>query len=300
MSGADPRPGPTGLCGYHPRVPIQDQTSTLRRVYVRAPEPEAMRLWREYGWRSAPDPARAAAEHEAFRRALEDAGAEVVVGTAASHGDPDAIYVADPVLMSEAGAILLRPGKPGRRGEPELARADLEAAGIPVVAALGEPAVAEGGDLFWLDDRTLLAGVGYRTNEFGVAALRDLLPDVDVVWFDLPHAAGASSCTHLMSFVSMLDRDLAVVCRPQLPVRLAQLFEARGVDLVDTPDEEFDSMGPNVLALGPRIALALEGNEGTRRSMEAAGVDVRTYAGDHISRAGDGGPTCLTQALARG
>lgn len=278
---------------------LQDQIGPLRRVYVRPPEPDAAEAWREYGWRRRPDPARAAAEHDAFRGALEDAGAEVVVGTAASRGDPDAIYVADPVLLTDRGAILLRPGKPGRRGEVDLARVDLEAAGVPVLGALGEPALAEGGDLFWLDERTLLAGVGFRTNEAGVGALRDLLPDVDVVWFDLPHATGPSACTHLMSFVSMLDRDLAVAHRPQLPVRLAQLFESRGVLIVEVPDEEFDSMGPNVLALGPRIALALEGNSGTRRAMEAAGVEVRTYAGDDISRAGDGGPTCLTQALGR-
>jgi dimethylargininase len=281
-------------------VPIHDQIAPLRRVYVRPPEPEAAGAWREYGWRRAPDPARAAAEHETFRRALEDAGAEVVVGSAASRGDPDAIYVADPVLMTDAGAILLRPGKPGRRGEPELARADLEAAGIPVAAALREPSLAEGGDLFWLDERTLLAGVGYRTNEAGVAALRELLPGVEIVWFDLPSLDGPSACTHLMSFISMLDGDLAVVHRPQLPVRLAQLLEHRGVRLVEVPDEEVASMGPNVLALAPRIALALDGNPETRRRMEAAGVDVRTYAGEEISRAGDGGPTCLTQPLVRG
>jgi dimethylargininase len=280
-------------------VPIQDQTAPLRRVYVRPPEPEAAGSWREYGWRRPPDPARAAAEHEAFRRALADAGAEVVVGTSASRGDPDAIYVADPVLMTDAGAILLRPGKPGRRGEVELARADLEAAGIPAVATLGEPAFAEGGDLFWLDERTLLAGVGYRTNEAGIGALRDLLPEVEILWFDLPNLEGPSACTHLMSFLSMLDRDLAVAHRPQLPVRLAQLLEHRAVRLVDVPDEEVGSMGPNVLALGPRIAMALDGNPETRRRMEAAGVDVRTYAGEEISRAGDGGPTCLTQPVER-
>jgi N-dimethylarginine dimethylaminohydrolase len=281
-------------------VTIQDQTSPLRRVYVRAPEPEAARGWRDHGWRSAPHPARAAAEHEGLRATIAETGADVVVGTTPSGGDPDAIYVYDPVLMTDGGAVLLRPGKPGRRGEPELARADLEAAGVPVLAALGEPALAEGGDLFWLDERTLLAGVGYRTNEAGVAALRELLPGVDVLWFDLPHLAGPSACTHLMSFVSMLDADLAVAYRPQLPVRLAQLLDDRGVRVVEVPSEELDSMGANVLALGPRVALALEGNPETRHRMEAAGVEVRTYAGAEISVAGDGGPTCLTKPLERG
>jgi N-dimethylarginine dimethylaminohydrolase len=279
---------------------IQDQTSPLRRVYVRAPEPAAADAWEAYGWRRRPQPARATAEHEALRQALTEAGAEVVVGSTPSDGDPDAIYVYDPVLMTDAGAIALRPGKPGRRAEVDLARADLAAADVPVIAALREPALAEGGDLCWLDRRTLLAGVGYRTSEAGVAELRALLPDVEVVWFDLPHQAGPSACTHLLSFLSPLDTDLVVAHVPQLPVRLVQLLDERAIRIVEVPDDEVDSMGPNVLALGPRVALALEGNVETRRRMEAAGVDVRTFTGEHISRAGDGGPTCLTRPLERG
>ena len=281
-------------------MPIQDQTSTLRRVYVRTPEPEAMRSWREYGWRSAPDPGRAAAEHEAFRALLTDAGAEVVVGTTPAPEDPDAIYTYDPVLMTDRGAILLRPGKPARRGEPSIAAADLEAAAVPVVAALGEPALAEGGDMCWLDPKTLLVGVGYRTTTAGVEAVRALLPDVTVVSFDLPHLGGPAECTHLLSFVSMLDVDLAVASLPHLPVRLVEVLGDAGVQVVDVPDTEFDSMGANVLALGPRVVLALEGNPETRRRMESAGVEVRTYEGREISRKGDGGPTCLTKPLQRG
>jgi dimethylargininase len=281
-------------------MPIQDQVSVLRRVFVRAPEPEALGAWRGFGWRSAPDPARAAAEHEALRVLLAAAGGEVVVGTTPAGRDPDAIYVYDPVLMTDAGAILLRPGKAARRGEPQLAATDLEAAGVPVVAALGEPALAEGGDMFWLDPETLLVGIGYRTDTAGVDALRDVLPGVRVVAFDLPHLAGPAACTHLMSFISMLDDDLAVAHVPQLPVRLVELLRSRDVELVAVPDEEFDSMGPNVLALAPRLALALEGNPETRRRMERAGVEVRTYEGEEISRRGDGGPTCLTKPLARG
>jgi N-dimethylarginine dimethylaminohydrolase len=284
-------------------VSIQDQYSTLRAVSVRPPEPAALRRWRAYGWRAAPDAARAAAEHEAFRDQLADAGAEVFVGTAPGAGDPDAVYVYDPVLMTDAGAILLRLAKEGRRGEPAVAATDLEAAGIPVVAALGdagEPAFAEGGDLCWLDRRTLLAGVGYRTTAAGLDALRALLPNVSVVAFDLPHLAGPAACTHLLSFLSILDEDLVVASLPHLPVRLVELLRARDIAIVEVPDDEFDSMGPNVLALGPRVALALEGNPETRRRMEAAGVDVRTYVGEEISRKGDGGPTCLTRPLRRG
>jgi N-dimethylarginine dimethylaminohydrolase len=123
---------------------------------------------------------------------------------------------------------------------------------------------------------------------------------VDVIPFDLPHYHGPGEVMHLMSFLSPLDVDLAAVYLPLMPVRLVEILQERGIAFVEVPDEEFESMGPNVLALGPRVALALAGNEETRRRMEAAGVDVRVYAGDHISRPGDGGPTCLTRPVLRG
>jgi N-dimethylarginine dimethylaminohydrolase len=155
--------------------------------------------------------------------------------------------------------------------------------------------------MFWLDRSTLLVGRGYRTNDAGIDQLREILgPSVVVVGVDLPHFRGPNECLHLMSFVSPLDVDLAVAYLPMMPVRLLDLLGDRGVRLVEVPDQEFDSMGTNVLALGPRIALALEGNPETRRRMEAAGVDVRSYRGDEISRKGDGGPTCLTRPLERG
>jgi dimethylargininase len=283
-------------------MPIQDQTSTLRRVMVRPPLPNDLRAWADYGWRSAPDSAGATAEHEAFRAALTDTGAEVITGETPVPGDPDAIYAYDPTLLTDGGAILLRPGKPGRRGEPAALAKDVAAAGIPIAGELTEPATAEGGDMFWLDAETLLAGRGYRTNDAGIRRLRELLApsDAQVIDFDLPHLRGPSECLHLMSFISPLDRDLAVAYLPLMPVRLVELLLDRGIAFVEVPEEEFGSMGPNVLALGPRVALALDGNPQTRRLMEAAGVDVRVYTGDEISRKGDGGPTCLTRPLDRG
>ncbi len=273
-------------------------TGTLERVLVRPPLPEDAASWRRYGWRAAPDPAAAAAEHEAFCLLLETAGAEVVVSRH-DPGNPDAIYAYDPVLVGAEGAVLLRPGKEGRRGEPAAVVPALEAAGVPVVAELGEGALAEGGDTVWLDERTLLVGIGYRTNEEAVAALGVAFPEVYVVAFDLPHWNGAGEVMHLMSFISPLDRDLALVYPRLAPVRLLHLLAERGIGVVEVPDEEFESQGSNVLALGPRRALALEGNDETRRRMERAGVDVVTYRGDEISRKGDGGPTCLTRPLLR-
>ena len=195
--------------------------------------------------------------------------------------------------------MLLRPGKEGRRNEPEATVAAFEAAGVPVVGRVDLPATVEGGDTVWLDDGTLLVGIGYRTNPAGVEALRTAFPGVEVISFDLPHWNGAGEVMHLMSFISPLDRDLALVYPRIAPTRLMWLLAERGIGVVEVPDEEFETQGPNVLALGPRRALALEGNDETRRRMERAGVDVVTYRGDEISRKGDGGPTCLTRPLLR-
>jgi N-dimethylarginine dimethylaminohydrolase len=191
-------------------------------------------------------------------------------------------------------------GQPGRRGEVAASERDLERAGVPVAARLEAPATAEGGDTLWLDERTFLVGHGYRTNPDGIAALEAALPGVDVIVFDLPHWHGEGEVMHLMSLISPLDRDLAVVYLPLMPVRLVQLLAARGIELVEVPDDEFETMGSNVLALGPRRALALDGNPVTRRRMEKAGVDVAVYPGKELSLKGDGGPTCLTRPLHRG
>ena len=271
----------------------------LRRVLVRPPLADDAAAWRDYGWRSAPDPLRAGEEHEALCLLLEEAGAEVVVSRH-DPGNPDAIYAYDPTLVGRAGAVLLRPGKAGRRAEPDATVEALESAGIPIVGRLEAPACVEGGDTLWLDDETLLVGHGYRTNAEGIGALGDAFPGVTVIPFDLPHWTGPGEVLHLMSYISPLDHDLALVYARLAPVRLLELLAELEIRTVEVPDEEFESMGPNVLGLdGGRRAVALAGNDVTRQRLEEAGVEVLVYDGDEISRKGDGGPTCLTRPLLR-
>jgi len=281
-----------------PEFGAASMTGTLRRVLVRPPLAEDVERWRELGWRAAPDHSAAAAEHEAFRGILEGTGAEVVVSRH-DPGNPDAMYVYDPVLVGERGAVLLRPGKEARRTEPRALAGALETAGVPIAAEIAAPACVEGGDTVWLDENTLLVGIGYRTNAAALDALSEAFPGVELVAFDLPHWNGRDEVLHLMSFLSPLDRDLALVYPRIAPVRLLALLAERGIAVVEVPDEEFETQGPNVLALGPRRALALDGNPETRRRMERAGVDVVVYRGEEISKKGDGGPTCLTRPLLR-
>ena len=277
----------------------QTMTRTLHRVLVRPPSAAGFATWREYGWRAEPEPAKLAAEHEAFCDALREAGAEVVLAETSLADDPDAIYVFDPAIVCNEGAIVLRPGKEGRLVERDAIATDFEKAGVPIAARLDDPEQADGGDTLWLNDSTLLVGRGYRTNDEGIHALQSALPEVDVLAFDLPHLHGAEIVLHLLSLLSPLDDDLVVAYLPLLPVRLVQLLRELEIEVVAVPDEEFETMGPNVLALAPRVALALEGNDVTRQRLERAGVDVSMYAGDEISRKGDGGPTCLTRPLLR-
>jgi N-dimethylarginine dimethylaminohydrolase len=281
-----------------PGYGCRSMTDPLRRVLVRRPSVAACALWKEYGWRQEPDPAALVREHEQFCVVLEASGAEVVVADPIDV-DPDAVYAFDPGLVTERGAVLLRPGKEGRRLEPAAVERDLEQAGVPVAAALEEPMIAEGGDFIRLDEQTLLAGRGYRTSPAGIDAVADSLPSVDLHVFDLPHWHGENEVMHLLSLLSPLDADLVVAYAPLLPVALAQLLAARGVEIVPVPDDEFETMGTNVLALGPRVALALDGNPITRARLTAAGVDVLVYEGRELSLKGDGGPTCLTMPLLR-
>jgi N-dimethylarginine dimethylaminohydrolase len=192
-------------------------------------------------------------------------------------------------------------GKPLRRDEPASIGETLERNGVPILERLEGEERAEGGDLLWVDSRTLAAGVGFRTNDAGLHALRRALEPfgVSVVEMQLPYHRGPDTCLHLLSLVSLVDRDLAVVYLPLLPTPLWKLLNERGFRLVEVPDAEFPTMGPNVLALAPRHGLMLEGNPVTRRRLEAAGCRIDSYRGREISLKAEGGATCLTRPILR-
>lgn len=286
-----------GAVGVEPTFGSQSMTAKLRRVLLRNPDEGSCVLWVDYGWRSEPDFSGLLREQEGLRELLESSGAEVVFGDPVA-GGLDAIYTFDPVIVSHGGAIVLRPGKELRRPEMSAAADDMARLGIPVASTLDAPATAEGGDLLWLDEQTLLVGRGYRTNAAGVDALRTALPGVEVIEFDLPHYHGPGDVMHLLSLVNLVAPDLAVAYLPLAPVRLVELLQERSLRIVEVPDDEFESMGPNVLALEPGVVIALERNRETQRRLERLGVEVLTYEGTELSK-GDGGPGCLTRPLLR-
>ena len=286
----------------------QSEVGVLRRLMLKHVREafvnhEAIeREWRALNFTSAPEWSRAVEEYDRFVEVVSSTGATVDFLSTSSGTGMDSVYVRDASVITDRGAILCRMGKAQREGEPAAQEAAFRALGIPVLGAIQAPGRLEGGDVVWLDARTVAVGLGYRTNAEGIHQLRTLLGDsVDqVVPVALPHWRGPSDVFHLMSIISPVATDLAVVYSPLMPVPFRQDLIARGVTLVEVPDGEFESMGTNVLAIGPRKCVMVSGNPKTRAALERAGAEVFEYEGSEISLKGGGGPTCLTRPVVRG
>ncbi|MBX0329586.1 amidinotransferase [Oscillochloris sp. ZM17-4] len=286
-----------------PAYGSQSMVAPLRRVLVRRPD-AAFAVEDPAAWHytSRPDLPAAQAEHDALVATLRQFGAEVIEQAVAQPGRADAIFVHDPALVTDAGAIILSMGKPLREGEPEAMAEAFAALDIPIHARLSGEARAEGGDLLWLDHDTLAVGLGFRTNAEGLRQLGAALAPLGAkaLPVELPYYTGPDACLHLMSLISLLADDLAVVYSPLLSVPFYQELQRRGVRMVEVPESEFLTMGTNVLALAPGECLMLEGNPITQERLARAGCEVRTYKGDEISLKAEGGATCLTRPILRG
>jgi len=285
-----------------PEYGSQSMVEPLRTVLVRRPDAAfAVTDLAKWHYAGRPDLDGARREHDALVDILRQAGAKVIYHSAPLPEHADAIFVHDPVIVTDRGAVILRMGKPLRRGEEAAMEHCLTELGIPILYRLYGSATAEGGDLLWLDHDTLAVGQGFRTNEEGLQQLESALASlgVKVISVPLPYHGGPEACLHLMSLISVVDHRLAVVYLPLLPVTFCQELERRGFRLIEVPEEEFQTMGPNVLALAPGQCVMLEGNPRTKQRLEAAGCSVQTYAGAELSLKAEGGATCLTRPLWR-
>jgi N-dimethylarginine dimethylaminohydrolase len=279
-----------------PLFGVRSMSADLRRVLV--VRPSTTGDFEGAGWRT-PDPDGLAREHDGFVALLDGLGVEVVVADA-PEGMVDACFAYDPVFVTGAGAVELRMAKPARQAEPGFLVVEVEKAGVPVVGRLTGDASADGGDMCWLDESTLAVGRGYRTNAAAHDQLRVLLAaeGVTVERADLPHHLGAAHVMHLMSVVSPVAPDLAVVFEPLAPVPLLQMLAERGYRTVACDPDELDTQGCNVLAVRPGVVVMADSAPRTRAALERVGVEVHTYAATETNK-GDGGPTCLTRPLLR-
>ena len=285
----------------------QSESGKLTKLYIKPAahafisDEHVSGHWQTLNYLGKPDMIEALKEYAAFEAILRENGAEVLHFPENEAVNMDSIYCRDASIATDGGVILCNMGKDGRKAEPGAKRKAYEAMGFKILGEIKAPGTVEGGDVAWLDEKTLAVGHTYRTNPEGIRQLSALLAPlgVNVITVPLPHYKGPSDVFHLMSILSPVDKDLAVVYSPLMPIPFRELLLQRGVTLVEVPDSEFESMGCNVLAMGPRNCLMVAGNPITKAGLLAAGCKVTEYKGDEISVKGGGGPTCLTRPLIR-
>lgn len=293
---------------------VRSSVAELRRVAVRRPwvgtsasgaegqgdgdTAEVLASYQAAHW-ERPDLDALVRQHEEFVDVLRGLGSDVIELDAAP-GLPDAIFVYDPAFVIPSGTVQFRAAKAARVGENELLVDGLEAAGVPTIAWLTGDATADGGDMFWLDDQTLAVGRSYRTNQAAIDQLRSILADdgVALEHFDLPNDQGPEFCLHLMSVISPIRDDLAVVYERLAPVPLLQALNRRGIEWVPIDDEEYLTLGCNILAVRPGVVVIGERNVRTANALRDRGVEVHTFDSEQTDR-GEGGPTCLTRPVWR-
>ena len=258
--------------------------------------------WQNLFYLGRPDFDKAVAEYDRFVNLLEQFDFEInFASDTGQQTGLDSLYVHDPIVVSERGAILCNMGKAARVAEPEAALKYLKELGVPVLGRITDKGKLESGDALWVDEHTLAVGQGFRTNAEGLRQIRELLGSSvnEIIPVPLPYWTGPQDCLHLLSFISIVDKDLAVVYSRLMPVPFREWLLERGFQLVEVPDAEYDSLACNVLALAPRQCVMLAGNPETQRRLKQAGAQVWTYNGENISLKGTGGPTCLTRPILR-
>lgn len=289
-------------------VHCHSMSDPLRDVLVRHPSvafnsQEVLDAqWARYGYTACPDYLQACTDFDQFIDVLESNGA--TVHRMEDEIDPgmDSLYVHDPALTIGNGMVLGRMGKEERRREAETFELHCQSHGIPILGKIEAPGILEGGDVIWLDEKTLAVGLGYRTNRDGIQQLEKICRNVidEIITVPLPHFRGPGDVLHLMSLISPISANKAVVYKKLLPVPFLETLSHRFHTLIDVPDDEYDKLGCNVLAISPTVAIMAEGAPKTRAKLEGEGIQVLTYPPEEISLKGQGGPTCLTRPLVRG
>lgn len=285
---------------------LQSETGKIKNILLKTPKaafinPEKVNQeWETLNYTAYPDFEASEREYGHFLDSLQNVGIEVHFLPENSRLSIDSIYCRDASILSNHGAILCRMGKEARRGESDALADFYKTIGLPILGRIEGSGKMEGGDALWIDENTLAIGRGYRTNAEGIRQLKQMAQNrFEVIEVHLPHFRGENDVFHLMSVISPIDKDLALVYSPLMPVAFRELLLEKGIQLVEVPEEEFDSLGGNVLALSPRQCLMVEGNPITKQRLGEAGASILTYKGTEISLKGCGGPTCLTRPIYR-
>ena len=283
----------------------QAMSSPLARVLMRRPGKSLLEADASE-WHYGPtfDGEKAIAQYAEFASLVEKSGAVIHWMEDAGDGLADSMFTHDPSLMTDQGAIILRMGKRLRVPEGKMHEDAYKDAGIPILGRIKSPGTVEGGDCVWVDAKTLAIGRGIRSNQAGIEQMTEILKPlgVTVLGFDLPLWQGEEACLHLMSVISPLADDLALVHAPLLPAAFYMLLKERGIKLIIAPAEEFaasNGLNLNVLPTSPKHVIMVDGFPLTKAAMEAEGCVVETFQADALCIACEGGPTCLTRPVLR-
>lgn len=257
--------------------------------------------WKALNFLEKPDLIQSIEQYAKFEALLMSHGASLWHLSANPKLSIDSIYCRDASIVTDFGVVLCNMGKDNRKGEPDAEGVSFDSGGVRIIGSIKSPGTLEGGDCAWIDEKTLAVGHTYRTNEEGIRQLKAFLQphNIEVLVAQMPHYRGPADVFHLMSVFSPVDKDLAVVYSPLMPIHFRNELIRRGYDFVEVPDSEFDSMGCNVLAVAPRKVIVVNGNPETKARLEKAGCEVFEYEGSEISVKGGGGPTCLTRPMER-
>ncbi len=285
----------------------QSMTGKIEAILIKRPEEAFISQenlnanWEKFNYFGCPDYEKVIEEYNEFEKFIKENIPDVYYLKQDDRAGLDSIYAHDPLKVTKKGAIYFPMGKELRGREREATREYLESIGIPTLGEIKAPGKMEGGDVLWIDEKTVAIGRGYRTNDEGIRQFKELTKDIidEYIIVPMPHGDGEDCCLHLMSIISFVDTDKAVVYSKYMPVFFREYLIEKGITLIECGDEEYDYLGTNVLCVAPGKCITIAGNPEITAKMRDAGIDVTTYEGKELSYRGTGGPTCLTCPLYR-
>ena len=285
---------------------VLDEYSQIKEVAIRSPlssfinNDKLLKEWSVLRFHSKPDLKQAIVEYAHFRGLLEDDGISIIDLPSSQLLTIDSIYTRDSILISPGGLILCNMGRSSRTPEAKINFSSLKDLGCGIAGDIKAPGTLEGGDFIWIDKNHAAVGLGPRTNQDGIKQLKKILGnDIDLHVVPLPEPNHPDDVLHLMSIISPLDKDLALIYEPFMPQTFIDWLHKRSIELITVNEKEYHLMGCNVLATAPREIIMLEKLPKVQSLLEETGCKIRTYKGDEISRKGEGGPTCLTRPIKR-
>lgn len=209
------------------------------------------------------------------------------------------MYVRDLFFNTKEGAVVARMGSVVRAGEEKYAALALARLAVPIGRTIGGSGLFEGADALWLNGKTVLCGLGRRTNVAGLQQLEDFLALQGVRCLPIKLPEGVQ---HLLGILQIVDKDLALIRVKKAPRALMTLLSRQGIRLVEVPEsaEVIERQGMNVVTVAPRTIVMPSGCPKLRRLYGSSGIEIAGEAEITELCKGAGGLACATGIVSRG